>query len=151
MAAVECHPYLVDLHQTGRFVDGYFHDLGRIAEAHCGTDGAAPVLATLRFRWASERSLDGDGALIDQRCSYDFGEGQYRLAAAAHAKSLIDAFDIFRTRFKLACSGGNEQRFQLSGGVDRRVANHERDARRIGSVVFGGDGSVGGNDADPVE
>ena len=47
--------------------------------------------------------------------------------------------------------GLDQDGLELLGGVDRRIAHHEGDARRIGAVVLGRDGGVGGDDADAVE
>ena len=54
-------------------------------------------------------------------------------------------------RLELLRGGLDEDGLEILGGVDRGVADHEGDARRIGAVVLGRDGGVGGDDADAVE
>src|SRR5664279_2426342 len=83
MAAIERHPYFVDGDQARGVVDADLDDLGGITEAHGRADGAATVLAAVKFRRAGEGCLDGDSALVDQRSGHDVGERQGRLFAAA--------------------------------------------------------------------
>ena len=47
--------------------------------------------------------------------------------------------------------GGDENGLEILGGIDRGIADHKRDARRIGPVVLGRDRGVGGDDANAVE
>ena len=135
----------------GRLVDADLDHLRGVAEAHGRADRAAAVLAALRVRRGGEGALDGDRALVDQRGRHHVGEGQAGLIAFADAEHLAGAFDILRPRLELARGGGDEHRLELLGGVDRRVADHEGDARRIGAVVLGRDRGVGGDDANAVE
>ena len=152
VAAIERDPNLVDAHLAGGVVDADLDHLRTIAEAHGGADGAAFVLAALRFNRRGESAAHGDGAAVDQRGLGDFVEGQARLlAAAGDAEHFADRLDVLRLGFELAGGGLGEDDLELLRRVDRRVADHEGDARGIGAVVLRRHRAVGGDHAYAVE
>src|SRR3972149_4562792 len=151
MAAVQCGPDLVDRYHASCIVDAYLHHLRGIAEAHGRTHRAAPVFAALGLGRTGERTRHGDRAAIDKRLLHDFGEGKARLIAVPDPERFTFAFDVFGPRFGLAGSRLDKDGLEFAGRVDRRVAYHKRDARRVGAVVLGRHRAVGGDYAHALD
>ena len=69
------------------------------------------------------------------------------LVLRAGAIELAQALDVLGLGLELARGGGDQHALEIVRGVDRRIADHEGDARGIGAVVLRHHVAVAGDDA----
>ena len=148
LAAVVRHPDLVDGDHAGLLVDRHLDHLRRIAVAHGAADGRAAIfLAAVRFRDGRVVAGDGDGAGVLQRLDHDLLEGE-RPCPARRRDRPRPGIRCPRAAPR-ACARRRRPARALSllRRVDRRIADHEGDARGIGAVVLRHHLAVAGDDA----
>src|SRR5262245_16108953 len=131
LAAVVRHPHLVDRDDAGLLVDAHLDDLRRVAVAHGAADrGAAIFPAALGFGNGGIVPRHRDGAGVLQGLGHHLVEGE-ALVLGAGAIELAQTLDIIGVGFELARGGCYQQPLQVLRRLDRRIADHEGDARRI--------------------
>ncbi len=151
MTAVERRPHFVDGDRAGRFVDAHLDDLRRVAEAHGRADSTASVLAALRLGWTGECSRCRDRTPVDQRQFHHLLKGKRCLLATHDTEHAAGAFNILRACRQFARCDLDQECSQSIRGIDRRIADLERNPGRVGPVVLGRDGTVASDHSHTLE